>query len=104
MIMSEQTTDERRQPRTPSYQMVTVQTDGRTFPAYMRDISSSGAFLFTCANAHKGMRLTLEMSQPGSDEKLIVYAEVVRVEQQPYIELKGVAFKFGQSKTASSIN
>ena len=104
MIMSQETANQRLQPRTPSYQMVTVQTEGRTFPAYMRDISSNGAFLFTRADAEKGMQLTLEMLQPGSNEKFIVDAEVVRVEQQPCLELKGVAFKFAQSKTASETN
>jgi hypothetical protein len=102
-IMSQQTADQRLQPRTPSHQMVTVLAEGRTFPAYMRDISDNGAFLFTSANAYKGMQFTLEMYRPGSNEKFIVHAEVVRVEQQPYVELKGVAFKFGQ-KTENSTN
>ena len=102
LLMSQRTANLRLQERVPSHQMVTVQSEGRTFPAYLRDVSNNGAFLFTCVNAQKGMQLTLEMSRPGSHEKWIVQAEVVRVEQHPNAELKGVAFKFGENKQTTN--
>jgi len=100
MIMSQQTENQRRHPRTPSHQAITVHLDGRTFPAYLRDISDNGAFLFTAANAAEGMRLTLEMPKPGSSERTVIDSEVVRIEPSQYAELKGVALRFGQRSLA----
>jgi hypothetical protein len=100
MLMSQKAANERLHARTPSHQAVTVQVEGRTFPAYLRDISDNGAFLFTSANATEGMQITLEMAKPGASEKTIIRSEVVRVEPSPYAELKGVALKFGERKLA----
>ena len=100
MIMSQKAENQRVHARTPSHQAVKVIVDDRTFPAYLRDISDNGAFLFTSANVTEGMQLTVEMSKPASNEKTIIQAEVIRVEPSPYAELKGLALKFGERKLA----
>jgi len=104
LLMSQQTADLRLQPRIPSHQMVTIMIEGRAFPAYLRDISKTGAFLLTCADASKGMQLTIEIPKPGTNQKSIIQAEVVRVEHRPSAELKGVAFKFGPAKVETFEN
>lgn len=98
--MKEPAANQRLYPRTLIHQQVTVVVEGREYSAYLRDLSDSGAFLYTTARPAGGMQVTMALPKSIDSNAPRVSAEVVRVVPLPYPEMRGVALKFSKRALA----
>jgi len=98
--MKEPAANQRQFPRTMIHQQVTVVVEGREYSAYLRDLSDSGAFLYTTARPEGGTQITMALPKSIDSNTPHITAEVVRVVPLPYPELRGLALRFSSRALA----